>query len=73
MKFNFAVFVRNNQSLLELVEWLHSNSAHLGRFECSTLKDFIVVLVHDGDYEALRQASQYGIIVVIPRNGGEGR
>ena len=70
MKFNFVVFVRNNQSLLELVEWLHSNSAHLGRFECSTLGGFVVVIIQGGNYEALKYAVTKGTIVVVT-NGGD--
>lgn len=74
MKFNFVVFVKNNQSLLEFVEWLHSNKQHYSKFECTTLSGFVVVLVYEGDYEALKQSSQYGTIVVIPRqNGGEAK
>jgi hypothetical protein len=71
MKFDFAVFVKNNQSLLELVEWLHSNKQHHSKFECSTLSGFVVVLVYEGDYEVLKQASQYGALIIIPRQGGE--
>ena len=70
MKFNFAVFVRNSQSLLELVEWLHSNSSHLKKFECSSLGGFIVVLIHEGDYEALKYAATKGTIIVVT-NGGD--
>jgi hypothetical protein len=54
MKFNFVVFVKNKQSLLELVEWLHSNRQHCAKFECSTLAGYVVVLVYEGDYEALK-------------------
>jgi hypothetical protein len=72
MKFNFVVFVKNKQSLLELVEWLHSNRQHCAKFECSTLAGYVVVLVYEGDYEALKYASRLGSIVVIPKqNGGE--
>jgi hypothetical protein len=71
MRLNFVVFVRNNQLLLNLVEWLHSNKHHYSRFECSAFGGFVVVLVYEGDYEALRQASQYGTLVIIPRQGGE--
>ena len=73
MKFNFVVFLRNNQSLLELVEWLHSNPSHLKRFECTTLSGFVVVIVFEGDCEAFKYASKLGSIVVVPKqNGGEG-
>jgi hypothetical protein len=72
MKFDFAVFVKNNQSLLELVEWLHSNKQHHSKFECSTLSGFVVVLVYEGDYEALKHSCRCGTIVVISKaNGGE--
>jgi hypothetical protein len=56
---------------LELVEWLHSNSSHLKKFECSALEGFVVVIVYEGDYEVLKQASQYGSLIIIPRQGGE--
>jgi hypothetical protein len=72
VKFNFIVVVRNNQSLLNLVEWLHSNSHHFKKFECSTLGGFVVVLVYEGDYEALKHSCRCGTIVVISKaNGGE--
>jgi len=70
LKFNFVVFCRNNETLLELVDWLHSNSSHLRRFECSTLGGFVVVIIQGGDYEALKHAATKGTIVVIT-NGGE--
>jgi erythromycin esterase-like protein len=70
--FNFIVVVKNNQSLLDLVEWLHSNKHRYRKFECSTLQGLVVVIVHGGDYEALKQSSQKGMVVVIPKqNGGE--
>jgi hypothetical protein len=72
MKFNFIVFCRNNRSLIELVEWLHSNSSHLEKYECSTLGGFVVVLVYEGDYEALKQSCMHGTVIVLPKlNGGE--
>jgi hypothetical protein len=71
MRFNFVVFCRNNQSLLELIEWLHSNKQHHSKFECSVLQGFVVVLVQEGDYEALKYAVMKGTIVVIPHKGGE--
>jgi hypothetical protein len=69
--FNFIVVVKNNQSLLDLVEWLHSNKHHYRKFECSTLQGFVVVLVYEGDYEALKQSCKHGTVVVIPKSGGE--
>jgi hypothetical protein len=70
--FNFIVVVKNNEALLDLVEWLHSNRQHCAKFECSTLAGYVVVLVYEGDYEALKYASMKGTIVVIPKqNGGE--
>jgi hypothetical protein len=71
MKFNFVVFVKNKQALLELVEWLHSNRQHCAKFECSTLAGYVVVLVYEGDYEALKQSCKHGTVVVIPKSGGE--
>jgi hypothetical protein len=52
---------------LELVEWLHSNSSHLKKFECSALEGFVVVIVWDGDYEALKYSTTKGTIVVVTK------
>jgi hypothetical protein len=74
VKFNFIVFCHNNQPLLELIEWMHSNSSHMKRFECSTLGGFVVVLVCEGDYEALKKACMHGTVVVLSKpNGGEAK
>jgi hypothetical protein len=69
MKFNFIVVTKNNTALLELVEWLHSNPQHFSKFECSTLNGFVVILVYDGDYEALKQACRKETVVVILKGG----
>jgi hypothetical protein len=39
----------------------------LEKFECSTLGGFVVVLVYDGDYEALKYSATKGTIVVVTK------
>jgi hypothetical protein len=73
VKVDFIVVTKNSQDLLDLVEWLHCNPSHYRKFECSALTSFVVVLVYEGDYEALKYSSTKGTIVVIPHNGGEVR
>ena len=65
MKFNFVVFVRNNNPrLLHFVEYLHCNPQHLARFHCHPLNNFVVVFVYEGDDKVLLEAVRVGIVLI---------